>query len=403
MPQELSLKLVELYSQIDDSAYRQLLELEHRTLVLPLSRENGELIQAIMRAKGALTRGLKLSSSEEDILRHCSAEAAALAQRWHEQGQAPFNLIVTDLDETLRFRQETEIEIPAATTKILRELLNNFPELVLVINTARSLEHVRGLSTQLLGAKRADSGRVVVIYEGGAGVFIASQGRQSHIPLYRELPTQVLDILERVRLRLPSACQTLMNCPCWDYRLQVDEFNLTLKPSYPKGSAEALKVAQRLLDILIDILAEVLGEIAAQPAEHWRQAIRAQFLPEKPPANAVLPESSLLKQLKLSFYPGDAAVLSAQGLDKGKGLKRAVEALAIKAPAMLALGDSGQDLPIFELLDQNGWGQVTCPEGASTEVKDWIAQHKGYVYPQGQAEVVLQAAYALKRLSQQPG
>ncbi|GEM82404.1 HAD hydrolase family protein [Meiothermus hypogaeus] len=376
--------------------YRRFLHVEREAMTLPEGSVREELLRTLRRAKAELDLpGLGLGQGLlEELLSRCDPSGLALACAWASRGQKPFNLIATDFDETLRFRRETEAEVPPETVGILRALLDRFPQLVLVANTARSLEHARGLLVQLLGAGRANTSRVMVIYEGGAGIFIPGRGRHSRIPLYRELPQAVLGVLAQVRARLPAACLVGMDCPCWDYSLQADEFNLSLKPNYPAGSPEAVRIAHRLVEVLLDTLGEVVAQAEGLPLPEARRAARKQLLGEAP-GDPPPPHVPLLEALRLLHYPGDAAVLTAQGLDKGKGLERGIEALGLKEPWVLALGDGGQDLPMFEAVARHRWGLPACPEGAHPEVVSWVRAQGGILYPPGRADRVLQAAYAL--------
>lgn len=122
--------------------YRQFSHVEREAMTLPEGSVREELLRTLRRAKAELDLpGLGLGQGLlEELLSRCDPSGLALACAWASRGQKPFNLIATDFDETLRFRRETEAEVPPETVGILRALLDRFPQLVLVANTARSLE-----------------------------------------------------------------------------------------------------------------------------------------------------------------------------------------------------------------------------------------------------------------------
>lgn len=169
---------------------------------------------------------------------------------------------------------------------------------------------------------------------------------------------------------------------------------MSLKPNYPAGSPEAVRIAHRLVEVLLDTLGEVAAQAEGLPLPEARRAARKQLLGEAP-GDPPPPHVPLLEALRLLHYPGDAAVLTAQGLDKSKGLERGIEALGLKEPSVLALGDGGQDLPMFEAVARHRWGLPACPEGDHPEVVAWVRAQGGILYPPGRADRVLQAAYAL--------
>jgi Predicted hydrolases of the HAD superfamily len=83
-------------------------------------------------------------------------------------GRTP-NVLVLDVDETLRSAGTTDNEIPRETL----HLLTQFHEagIPIVICTGQTLENVKGFLIQGLGNEIVFSGDVSIVYEAGTGVF----------------------------------------------------------------------------------------------------------------------------------------------------------------------------------------------------------------------------------------
>lgn len=94
--------------------YRRFLHVEREAMTLPEGSVREELLRTLRRAKAELDLpGLGLGQGLlEELLSRCDPSGLALACAWASRGQKPLNLIATDFDETLRFRRETEAELP---------------------------------------------------------------------------------------------------------------------------------------------------------------------------------------------------------------------------------------------------------------------------------------------------
>jgi len=183
------------------------------------------------------------------------------------------NVLVLDVDETLRSAGNTDNEIPRETL----HLLTGFHEagVPIVVCTGQTLENVKGFLIQGLGNEIVHSGNLSVVYEAGTGVFTPGQGAATKQLLYEGLDDDVRGVFDEIRSRVLSEASAALRRGC---HLQGNEFNVTLKPNFETGSAEARGIVDAALVYELDLLGTVVGELDGTPdveastARGWARA-----------------------------------------------------------------------------------------------------------------------------------
>ncbi len=187
------------------------------------------------------------------------------------------NVLVLDVDETLRSAGGTDNEIPRETLHVLTEF--HEAGVPIVICTGQTLENVKGFAIQGLGSEIVHSGELSIVYEAGTGVFTPGHGAETKQLLYEDLDDEIRTVFDDVRSRiLPEAPETLRR----GCHLQGNEFNVTMKPNYETGSSDARAVIDEALVYLIDLLADASGQPSSWTAK----------LKPKPPVTTVQPRSA---------------------------------------------------------------------------------------------------------------
>ncbi len=99
------------------------------------------------------------------------------------------NVLVLDVDETLRSAGGTDNEIPRDTLHMLTEFYD--AGVPIVICTGQTLENVKGFAIQGLGSEIVHSGSLSIVYEAGTGVFTPGHGAQTKQLLYEDLEESI--------------------------------------------------------------------------------------------------------------------------------------------------------------------------------------------------------------------
>ncbi|WP_436924582.1 HAD family hydrolase [Halosimplex amylolyticum] len=337
----------------------------------------------------------------------------------------PVNALVLDVDETLRSAGTTDNEIPRETLHLLTEF--HEAGVPIVVCTGQTLENVKGFLSQGLGNAVVNSGEVSVVYESGTGVFTPGHGPETKRLLYEDLDEEVRSVFERLRQRVLTDAPEAVARGC---HLQGNEFNVTLKPNFETGSADAGEVVDEALVYLLDLLGVAVadyldgvngaestaddresddGGIVGAGAGEWTRAFYAARDPEiravldergEAPDDVAVPDavSSFLDRVDVAYYEADAAEVVSRELNKPVGVDAAFEVLGIDDPFALVLGDSKSDLRVMEWIDEEGAGIAAAPEHASSVVLDHVRSTDGLVFPAGDAGDVLRTVYALNRL-----
>ncbi|GAB3674298.1 HAD family hydrolase [Halopiger thermotolerans] len=330
------------------------------------------------------------------------------------------NVLVLDVDETLRSAGGTDNEIPRETLHVLTEF--HEAGVPIVICTGQTLENVKGFAIQGLGSEIVHSGNLSIVYEAGTGVFTPGHGADTKQLLYEDLDEEIRAVFDDVRSRvLPEAPEQLRR----GCHLQGNEFNITMKPNYETGSADARDVIDEALVYLIDLLADAVGsalelngngdgdtEISDETVVDWTRAFYADQDPE---IRAVLESEGVypdrkadevparladtLERIDVAYYEADAAEIGSLELNKVVGVERAFDVLGIDDPFALVMGDSKSDLRVMEWVEENDAGIAAAPEHASRDTLEHVLETDELVFDRGKSVDVLRTVYALNRLA----
>ncbi|RQG95860.1 HAD family hydrolase [Natrarchaeobius chitinivorans] len=330
------------------------------------------------------------------------------------------NVLVLDVDETLRSAGGTDNEIPRETLYMLTEFHD--AGVPIVICTGQTLENVKGFAIQGLGSEIVHSGDLSIVYEAGTGVFTPGHGAQTKQLLYEDLDDGIRSVFDEVRSRvLPEAPETLRR----GCHLQGNEFNVTMKPNYETGSSNAREVIDEALVYLIDLLADAVGTTlefdAGEDAtiggndETVRDWTRAFYAAQDPEIRGVLegegaypdldtdavPDAlaDVLERIDVAYYEADAAEIGSLELNKVAGVERALDVLGVDDPFALVMGDSKSDLRVMKWVAENDAGIAAAPEHASQDTLQHTLETDELVFDQGKSVDVLRTVYALNRLA----
>ncbi|AFZ74165.1 HAD family hydrolase [Natronobacterium gregoryi] len=323
------------------------------------------------------------------------------------------NVLVLDVDETLRSAGGTDNEIPRETLHVLTEF--HEAGVPIIICTGQTLENVKGFAIQGLGSEIVHSGDLSIVYEAGTGVFTPGHGAETKQLLYEDLDEEIRTIFDAVRSRVLREAPEKLRRGC---HLQGNEFNVTLKPNYETGSAQARAVIDDglvyLLDLLADAVRAAIGAddvLEGEPVADWT---RAFYAAQDPEIRAVLegegvyPDleadetpvtlAGVLERVDVAYYEADAAEIGSLELNKVVGVERALSVLGIDDPFALVMGDSKSDLRVMEWIEENDAGLAAAPEHASQETLQHVLETDDLVFDRGKSVDVLRTVYALNRL-----
>ncbi|WP_247001223.1 HAD hydrolase family protein [Halosolutus gelatinilyticus] len=351
------------------------------------------------------------------------------------------NVLVLDVDETLRSAGGTDNEIPRETLHVLTEFHD--AGVPIVICTGQTLENVKGFAIQGLGSEIVHSGNLSIVYEAGTGVFTPGHGAETKQLLYEDLDEEIRDVFDDVRARvLPEAPENLRR----GCHLQGNEFNVTMKPNYETGATRAREIIDEALVYLIDLLADAIGtalgfdaernvaepdadeagdrgedagadesDLVAIEGEPIRDWTRAFYAAQDSEIRAVLegegeypdldadavpdPLADVLERIDVAYYEADAAEIGSLELNKVVGVERALEVLGIAEPFALVMGDSKSDLRVMEWVDETDAGIAAAPEHASRDTLEHVLDTDELVFDRGKSVDVLRTIYALNRLA----
>ncbi len=330
------------------------------------------------------------------------------------------NVLVLDVDETLRSAGGTDNEIPRDTLHELTEF--HEAGVPIVICTGQTLENVKGFAIQGLGSEIVHSGELSIVYEAGTGVFTPGHGAETKQLLYEELDDEIRDVFDDVRSRvLPEAPEDLRR----GCHLQGNEFNVTMKPNYETGSTKARETIDRALVYLIDLLADAVGAALESNDNGNGTAVledetivdwtRAFYADQDPEIRGVLesegeypdlesdavPETlaDVLERIDVAYYEADAAEIGSLELNKVVGVERAFDVLDIDDPFSLVMGDSKSDLRVMQWVDETDAGIAAAPEHASQDTLEHVLETDELVFDRGKSVDILRTVYALNRLA----
>ena len=412
-------RLFDLYRQFDARALR-----DHQEFVdvfPPVDSRVAlahweEITDELDRLKGEIREAFEYGETYAEIAAYADRDQAFTALDLYSKYGRAVNVLVLDVDETLRSAGRTDNEIPRETLHLLTEF--HEAGVPIVVCTGQTLENVKGFMIQGLGNRLVHSGTFSIVYEGGTGVFTPGHGANTKRLLYEDLDAEIRDVFDEVRSRvLPEAPEDLRR----HLHLQGNEFNVTLKPNFETGSEEADAVIDRALVYLLDLLGDALatrfdgeGDIDATSARvaAWT---RAFFADQDPEIRGVLeaenatpdrdladaPDAVLatLERIDVGYYESDAAEITSRELNKPNGVEAAFDVLGISDPFALVMGDSKSDLRVMKMVAEADWGIGAAPDHASRDVLDHVIRTDELVFDRGKAGDVLRIAYAINCLS----
>jgi hydroxymethylpyrimidine pyrophosphatase-like HAD family hydrolase len=349
------------------------------------------------------------------VAAHADRETAFAALDVYSAHGRPIDALVLDVDETLRATGTTDNEIPRETLALLTKLHDE--GMPIVVCTGQTLENVKGFTIQGLGNELVHSGRFSIVYESGNGVFTAGHGADTKRLLYENLDEEIRTVFREVRSGALSAAPEDVRRGC---HLQGNEFNVTLKPNFEAGTAEADAVIDQALVHVVDLLGRTVAETVGVDASGADAAAwaRAHYTDSDPEIGAVLeaegalpagdpaaPETvrALFERIDVGYYEADAAEITSLELDKVAGVEAALEVLGVADPFVLVLGDSKSDLRVMEWAERNDHGIAAAPEHASAAVLDHVRSTSDLVFPPGAAAVPLRFVYALNQMARLDG
>ncbi len=344
-----------------------------------------------------------------DVAAYATRERAFTALDLYYKYDRGVNVLVLDVDETLRTAGTTDNEIPRETL----HLLTCFHEdgVPIVICTGQTLENVKGFLVQGLGNEVVHSGDLSVVYEAGTGVFTPGRGTDTKQLLYEELDDEIREVFGRVRSRVLRDAPEAVRQGC---HLQGNEFNVTLKPNFETGSERAWEVVDVGLVHLLDLLE---ASVAAVLDDHDDASgyARAFYAAEDPEIRAVVESlgeqpdvaredvpadlADRFERIDVAYYEADAAEIGSRELNKVVGVERALEVLGVDDPFALVMGDSKSDLRVMRWAEANDTGVAAAPDHASEDVLAHVLDTDELVFDAGDAAAMLRVAYANRRLA----
>jgi hydroxymethylpyrimidine pyrophosphatase-like HAD family hydrolase len=375
--------------------------------------------EELERRRDAVRRAFADGETLASVAAHATRDEAFTALDLLSKHDRPVNVLVLDVDETLRTAGSTDNEIPRETLHLLTELHEE--GMPIVICTGQTLENVKGFAIQGLGSELVHSGDLSIVYEAGTGVFTPGHGSDTKQLLYEDLDEDVRAVFDDVRARVLPAAPEDVRRGC---HLQGNEFNVTLKPNFDVGSAAAREIIDDALCYMLDLLGEAVADAtghggegdsdaADPPAPHtWTRAyfadadpeIRAVLeerggMPDADPAETPDDVGATLERIDVGYYEADAAEITSLELNKVVGVEAALDVLGVEDPFALVMGDSKSDLRVMQWVHENDAGLAAAPEHASRDVLEHVVATDELVFDEGGAADMLRTTYAMDRLA----
>lgn len=398
--------LYKLYDEFDTATLQ-----EYQTLVdlfpalgsrvaLELWQESSDELDQNRRA---IRRTFPTGETFADIAAHASRDEAFTALDLNTKYGQAVNVLVLDVDETLRSAGRTDNEIPRETLYLLTQLHEE--GIPIVICTGQTLENVKGFITQGMGNEIVHSGQLSVVYEAGNGVFTPGHGEETKTLLYEELDEEIRTVFDGVRSGVLSDAPEPIKRGC---HLQGNEFNITLKPNFQTGSDRAVSVIDDALCHLLDLLGDAVNGADGG-------LTRAYYADRDPEIRGVLerhggvpeidlselPETveSVFERIDIAYYKGDAAEMGSLELDKPTGVQTAFDVLGLSDPFALVMGDSKSDLRVMEWVEEHDCGIAAAPGHASRVVSEHVLSTDELVFDRNDSASMLRIVYALDRIA----
>lgn len=397
--------LYELYQEFDTGTLRQY---QRFVDVFPpvdsrVALEHWRAVsEELDRRKREIANGSPGGRAAAEIAARATRQQAFTALDLYTSHDRPVDVLVLDVDETLRSAGSTDNEIPRSTLSAL----NEFHErgVPIIICTGQTLENVKGFTIQGLGASVVQSGSVSIVYEAGTGVFTPGHGSQTKQLLYEDLDDEIVETFEDVRTRVLTEAPDDIRRGC---HLQGNEFNVTLKPNYETMSDRAIEIVDRALVHLLDLLGAIVANDPMAAREYYAESdpeietvlTRQGLLPSRTPSEHPDHVIAIFDRIDVGYYHGDAAEISSLELNKAAGVEAAFDVLGLKDPFAIMLGDSKSDLRVMEWLEETGNGISAAPEHASATVLEHVRGTDDLVFHPGRSIEILRVVDAMNRLT----
>ncbi|MFC7132015.1 MULTISPECIES: HAD family hydrolase [Salinibaculum] len=405
--------LYRLYEEFDTGtlrAYQEFVDLfppvDSRVALDQWQRARDELDERKEEIRDAFPH---LGGTYADLAALATREQAFAALDLYTKHDRGINVLVLDVDETLRSAGNTDNEIPRETLHLLTRF--HEADVPIVICTGQTLENVKGFLIQGLGSKMVHSGDVSIVYEAGTGVFTPGHGADTKQLLYETLDKDVQAIFGQVRSRVLSEAPEDIRRGC---HLQGNEFNVTLKPNFETGSDDAHDVVDDALVYLLDLLGDAVADVVGADVDAAALA-RAYYADQDPEIRDVLaatgaqpavdaadvPDAvaTVFERIDVAYYEADAAEIGSLELNKVVGVQSALEVLGIDDPFALVMGDSKSDLRVMQWAADTDAGIAAAPTHASRDVLDHVAATDELLFDRGDAAEMLRTAYAMRLLA----
>ena len=344
-----------------------------------------------------------------EIGAHATRDQAFTALDLHSKYGRAVNVLVLDVDETLRSAGNTDNEIPRETLALLTEF--HEAGVPIVICTGQTLENVKGFTIQGMGSEVVHSGDLSIVYEAGTGVFTPNHGAETKRLLYEGLDEGIVSIFDTLRARVLREAPEELRRGC---HLQGNEFNVTMKPNFETGSSKAVELIDDALVYELDLLADAIAEAVGEDADRVSGLVRAFYAESDSEIRTVLeaagatsdadldeaPEAvaDVLERVDVAYYEGDAAEIGSLELNKVGGVEAALDVLGVEDPFALVMGDSKTDLRVMEWAAE-GRGIASAPQHASQDVLEHVLDTDELLFDRGRSADTLRIVYALNRLA----
>jgi len=411
-------RLYELYEDHDTERLRALQDLAD---LFPLVESSvaldrwREINEELTEGKGEIEDAFPDSGDVfADLATRARQDQAFTGLDLYNKYGRPVNVLVLDVDETLRSTGSTDNEIPRETLNLMTEFHEG--GVPIVICTGQTLENVKGFAIQGLGSEIVHSGDLSIVYETGTGVFTPKHGAQTKQLLWENLDPEIRTVFDEVRGRVLAEAPDDLRTGC---HLQGNEFNITMKPNFETGSDAAREVIDEALVYELDLLGDAVTALEgvdtdADAAAAWTRAYYADqdpeirsvlegqgALPDVPASDVPADVEGVLERIDIGYYEGDAAEIGSLELSKVVGVEAAFDVLDIEDPFAVVMGDSKSDLRVMRWVGENDAGIGAAPEHASQAVLDHVEATDDLVFEEGRAGDILRTAYAMNRFAEE--